>query len=158
MTVAGRQLENGSSLTFRNAQKITLTVEKKVNTGALAVEGNHSFVFELYSADKTRLGTQTVTVPHGATDGYVVTAAFEGLSQGQTYYLKETSNIEDFALDTMEGRNGLAVVEEGEFYRFTVPASNSGMTITASNTYLYAMVTILKVNGKDGSPLGWRRL
>lgn len=42
---------------------------------------------------------------------------------------------------------------EGEFYRFTVPASNSGMTITASNTYLYAMVTVLKVNGKDGSPL-----
>lgn len=124
-----------------------------VNIGALAVEGNHSFVFELYSADKTRLGTQTVTVPHGATDGYVVTAAFEGLSQGQTYYLKETSNIEDFALDTMEGRNGLAVVEEGEFYRFTVPASNSGMTIIASNTYLYAMVTVLKVNGKDGSPL-----
>ena len=153
VTVAGRQLENDRPLTFRNAQKITLTVEKKVNTGALAVEGNHSFVFELYSADKTRLGTQTVTVPHGATDGYVVTAAFEGLSQGQTYYLKETSNIEDFALDTMEGRNGLAVVEEGEFYRFTVPASNSGMTITASNTYLYAMVTILKVNGKDGSPL-----
>ena len=153
VTVAGRQLENGSSLTFRNAQKITLTVEKKVNTGALAVEGNHRFAFELYSADKTRLGTQTVTVPHGATDGYVVTAAFEGLSQGQTYYLKETSNIEDFALDTMEGRNGLAVVEEGEFYRFTVPASNSGMTITASNTYLYAMVTVLKVNGKDGSPL-----
>lgn len=27
------------------------------------------------------------------------------------------------------------------------------MTITASNTYLYAMVTVLKVNGKDGSPL-----
>ena len=75
VTVAGRQLENDRPLTFRNAQKITLTVEKKVNTGALAVEGNHSFVFELYSADKTRLGTQTVTVPHGATDGYVVTGS-----------------------------------------------------------------------------------
>ena len=85
-------------------------------------------------------------------------AAFEGLSQGQTYYLKETSNIEDFALDTMEGRNGLAVVEEGEFYRFTVPASNSGMTITASNTYLYAMVTVLKGQRKGWQPAGWRRL
>ena len=53
----------------------------------------------------------------------------------------------------MEGKNGLSVAQSGTLYEFTVPASNDGIAITASNAYQYASVTILKVNAKDGTPL-----
>ena len=154
VTLAGKKLENDQSLTFRNAKKVALTVEKKIRTGTLTVQGDHRFTFELYASDKvTKLGSRTVTVPDGAADGDVVTTSFDGLSQGQTYYLREISAIEDFALTAMEGSGGMAVSQDGGFYRFTVPVSNAGITVTATNTYLFARVTILKVNAKDGRPL-----
>ena len=154
VTLAGQTLPSDQPLAFQNAKKVALTVEKKVDAGALTVEGEHTFTFALYAADrKTILDTQKVTVPDGAKDGAVFTAVFEGLSQGQTYCLEEIPEDEDFVLTGMEGKNGLSVAQSGTLYEFTVPASNDGIAITASNAYQYASVTILKVNAKDGTPL-----
>lgn len=153
VTLNGKTLENGQTLIFRNAQKVTLTVEKKVDTGALTVDGTHTFTFELYDADKKKLDAKVVTVEDSAENGAVFTASFDGLSQGQTYYLKEIPDGEHFVLTGMVGKDDLNVTQTDDFYGFTVPASNSGITVTASNTYLFASVTILKVNAKDGTPL-----
>ena len=124
VTLAGQTLPSDQPLAFQNAKKVALTVEKKVDAGALTVEGEHTFTFALYAADrKTILDTQKVTVPDGAKDGAVFTAVFEGLSQGQTYCLEEIPEDEDFVLTGMEGKNGLSVAQSGTLYEFTVPAS-----------------------------------
>lgn len=154
------QKDPTSPLVFEDAAQVSLTVTKKVNTGSLTVEGNHTFTFTLYKADKkTVVGSKTVTVTNGTTDGEdFTTAAFTGLSQGQTYYLTEretpVASREDFALTDMTGAGSLTVTKDPDgYYAFTVPYSNAALSITANNTYLYAEVTILKVDGSNGKPL-----
>lgn len=153
------QKNPASALVFEDAAQVSLTVTKKVNTGSLTVSGNHTFTFTLYDSDKkTVVGTKTVTVANGATNGATFTVpAFTGLSQGKTYYLTEretpVASREDFALTGMTGEGGLVVTEEDGYYAFTVPNSNADLSITANNTYLYAEVTILKVDGSDGHAL-----
>ena len=149
---------DSGDLIFANPQQVSLTVEKKVLSGNLTVEGDHEFTFELYDSDKdTLLQSKKVTVTDGAKDGDVFRVTFEGLSQGKTYYLKEVYAGDDFALTKVEGKNGLTVTHDQdntELYSFTVPSNSAaGISITAENTYLYAQVTILKVDGSNGKPL-----
>lgn len=145
-------------LIFANPQRVSLTVEKKVLSGDLTVEGDHEFTFELYDSDKdTLLQSKKVTVTDGAVNDRVFSVTFEGLSQGKTYYLKEVYAGDDFALTKVEGKNGLTVTQDQDntaLYSFTVPSNSAaGISITAENTYLYGEVVILKVDGTDGTPL-----
>lgn len=141
-------------VTFADPKQVSLTVEKVIESGKLTVEGDHSFTFTLYNADKEEIDSETVEVKGGAANGTTVSATFNGLSQGAVYYIQESDPGEDFQLKSVEGENGLTVSEENGYYKFTMPDnSNAGATITATNAYMYAEVTILKVDGNNGTPL-----
>ena len=141
-------------VTFADPKQVSLTVEKVIESGELTVEGDHSFTFTLYNAAKKKIDSQTVKVAGGAVNGTTVSATFNGLSQGAVYYIQESDPGEDFQLKSVEGKNGLTVSEENGYYKFTMPDnSNDGATITATNAYMYAEVTILKVDGNNGTPL-----
>lgn len=158
VTITGKTVadEDAASVevTFADPKQVSLTVEKVIESGDLTVEGDHSFTFTLYNAAKEEIASETVEVKGGAVNGTTVSAAFDGLSQGATYYIQESNPGEDFQLKRVEGENGLTVSKENGYYKFTMPDnSNAGAAIKVTNTYMYAEVTVLKVNGNDGTPL-----
>lgn len=158
VTITGKNVADKDAasveVTFADPKQVSLTVEKVIESGELTVEGDHSFTFTLYNAAKEKIASQTVKVAGGAVNGTTVSAAFNGLSQGAVYYIQESNPGEDFRLKSVTGKNGLTVSEENGYYKFTMPDnSNDGATITATNAYMYAEVTILKVDGNNGTPL-----
>ena len=157
VTITGKTVADQDAasveVTFADPKQVSLTVEKVIESGKLTVEGDHSFTFTLYSAAKERIASETVEVKGGAVNGTKVSATFNGLSQGAVYYIQESDPGEDFQLKSVEGKNGLAVTPDGSYYGFTMPEGNAGATITATNAYMYAEVTILKVDGNNGTPL-----
>ncbi len=158
VTIDGQTVPTESTsatVTFTDPKKVSLTVEKAIDTGNLTVEGEHTFTFTLYDANKKQVGTpQELTAKEGDTTGTIGSVTFDDLSQGATYYIKETTSHDDFKLDTVEGKDGVAVTKDGDYYQFTMPDnSNAGASIKVTNTYMYAEVTVLKVDGNDGTPL-----
>lgn len=144
---------------FANPEQVELTVEKKIISGDLTVGEEHEITFNLYEEkdDADPWKTIKITVTEGAENGDVFTETFTGLSQGHTYYLEETAD-EDFALTKVtkgtDEINPAADTGEKTLYPVTVPAGSAdNITVTAENTYLYAQVTILKVDGSNGKPL-----
>ena len=94
--------------------------------------------------------TKSVTCEDGA-DGQLT---FAGLSQGGTYYLKETAAAEGFTLTGMkDGSNAAMTPDDDGYYTIHVPMDDADLSVTAENTYLYAEVSILKVNGETGETL-----
>lgn len=102
------------------------------------------------------------------------TITFTGLTRGETYFLKETSMSAGFALNnvtintsqageatgdsqtagTVADNQTTAKVEKaGEYYKITLPNTSAGLSVTADNTYLYGQVSIMKVDGADGTRL-----
>lgn len=157
VTITGKTVADKDAasveVTFADPKQVSLTVEKVIESGELTVEGDHSFTFTLYNAAKEKIASQTVKVAGGAVNGTTVSAAFNGLSQGAVYYIQESNPGEDFRLKSVTGKNGLTVTPDGSYYGFTMPEGNAGATITATNAYMYAEVTILKVDGNNGTPL-----
>lgn len=45
------------------------------------------------------------------------------------------------------------VDKDGEYYKITLPDTSVGLSVTAENTYLYGQVSIMKVDGADGTRL-----
>ena len=45
------------------------------------------------------------------------------------------------------------VEKAGEYYKITLPNTSAGLSVTADNTYLYGQVSIMKVDGADGTRL-----
>ena len=161
VTMDGTALQEAPAdgVTFANPQQVKLTVEKVVKSGDLTVNEEHSFTFNLYKnmTDSTPWKTIELTVEEGAKDGHKVTGSFEGLSQGQTYYLEETGD-ESFALTGVKvGDNVISpAADTGSktLYPVSVPDNSAtDITVTAENTYLYGEVLILKVDGTNGNPL-----
>lgn len=157
VTITGKTVADKDAasveVTFADPKQVSLTVEKVIESGKLTVEGDHSFTFTLYNAAKEEIASETVEVKGGAVNGTTVSATFDGLSQGAVYYIQESDPGEDFQLKSVEGENGLTVTPDGSYYGFTMPEGNAGATITATNAYMYAEVTILKVDGNNGTPL-----
>lgn len=144
------EFKDGVVLTFRDNKKVNLTVTKTINSGDLSVNGDHAFSFTLYDSRKQVIETKSVTCEDGA-DGQLT---FAGLSQGGTYYLKETAAAEGFTLTGMkDGSNAAMTPDDDGYYTIHVPMDNADLSVTAENTYLYAEVSILKVNGETGETL-----
>lgn len=145
----GEDTSEDPDFTFADNKKVRLTVTKHIDSGSLAVAGNPSFTFTLYGSDKT---TKIEELPVTCTNGADSSGSFEKLlSQGGTYYLKETNIPEGYAL---KGISGNALTEDTDgFYRIVVPDSSADIVVTAENTYLWAEVSVLKVDGDTGASL-----
>lgn len=102
------------------------------------------------------------------------TITFTGLTRGETYFLKETSMSKGFALNNVtintsqtgeatgdsqtagtaaDNQTTAKVDKDGEYYKITLPDTSAGLSVTAENTYLYGQVSIMKVDGADGTRL-----
>ncbi len=146
----GEDTSADADFSFADNKKVTLTVTKHINSGNLTVTGNPSFTFTLYGSNKsTVVGTRTVTLTGGADSS----VSFENLlSQGGTYYLKETGIPEGYILKDIRGNAALTEDTDG-FYKIVVPNSSTAINVTAENTYLWAEISVLKVDGNTGDSL-----
>lgn len=150
-TTSGNQ---GVTVTFTNEKQVGLTVTKQIAKSGMNITGEHSFTFTLYDKDKKELESQTIKVNGTASGSESFT---KKLSQGQTYYLKETDTETGFVLTGMTGSIAEITKDEDGYYKFTVPNTTgkepSDITVTATNTYLYGQVSFMKVDGETGKAL-----
>lgn len=138
------------TLTFADAKQVKLTVNKDIIEGNLKLTGSSKFTFQLLDENKTQITSKTVT----CTDGQVGSVDFTGLSQGKTYYLRESIIPAGYQLTAMKDGEGSLMTADGDgYYRIEVPDTDDDLTVTAENTYLYAELSIRKVDGEDGTPL-----
>ena len=148
-------------VTFENRKLVNLNITKEIS--GLDRDKDYTFGFTLYSDEQgtKKAGEAEVTIAKGQAQE---TATIQGLSQGKTYYLEETSyDKAAFALTgaTLTGGNKLETVTVGDrtLYKVTIPEeqeavdSNYQVNVTVENQYLYAQVTFLKVDGDTLEPL-----
>lgn len=141
-------LDTDQALKFEDDQQVSLKVTKTIQPGELKVSGNHAFTFTLYNEDKVKIKDLTITT----TDGQPKEGTFTGLSQGKTYYLKETGVKAGFAFTGMTDSEGGAMTpDDNGFYEITMPTTPENVSVTAENIYLYAQVSIRKVDGEEGT-------
>ena len=144
------KLDTDRALEFADDQQVSLKVTKTIQPGELKVSGTHAFTFTLYNEDKEKIKELTITT----TNGQPQEGTFTGLSQGKTYYLKETGVKDGFAFTGMTDSEGEEMTpEDGDFYKIIMPNEPENVSVTAENTYLYAQVSILKVDGEKGISL-----
>ena len=142
------ELDTDQALEFADDQQVSLKVTKKIQPGELKVSGDHAFTFTLYNEDKEEIEELTITT----TNGQPQEGTFTGLSQGKTYYLKETGVKAGFAFTGMKDSEGEAMTSDNDgFYEITMPTEPKDVSVTAENTYLYAQVSIRKVDGEKGT-------
>lgn len=142
------KLDTDQALKFADDQQVSLKVTKTIQPGKLKVSGDHAFTFTLYNEDKEKIKELTITT----TDGQPQEGTFTGLSQGKTYYLKETGVKAGFAFTGMKDSEGEAMTPDNDgFYEITMPTEPENVSVTAENTYLYAQVSIRKVDGEEGT-------
>ena len=142
------KLDTDQALEFADDQQVSLKVTKRIQPGELKVSGDHAFTFTLYNEDKEKIKELTITT----TDGQPQEGTFTGLSQGKTYYLKETGVKAGFAFTGMTDSKGEAMTPDNDdFYEITMPTKPENVSVTAENTYLYAQVSIRKVDGEEGT-------
>lgn len=154
VTMDGKALNMDTGLTFRDLKKVNLTLTKTINTGSLTLGEEHTFTFTLtgpngYSQE------QKVTFAQGAANNASETAIFTGLEQGKTYTMTETFEKADtpFELTKVEVDGTQVTPDASKSWTVTVEEDGNNVTVNAENTYLYAELKILKVNGNNGSPL-----
>lgn len=142
------ELDTNQALEFEDDQQVSLKVTKKIQPGELKVSGNHAFTFTLYNEKKEKIKELTITT----TNGQPKEGTFTGLSQGKTYYLKETGVKAGFAFTGMTDSEDKAMTPDNDdFYKITMPTKPENVSVTAENTYLYAQVSIRKVDGEEGT-------
>ena len=141
-------LNKEQPLEFVDDHQVSLKVTKTIRPGDLKVSGDHAFTFTLYDENKSELNDLTITTTNGERkDG-----TFTGLSQGKKYYLKETGVKAGFAFTGMSDDKGsLLTPDQDGYYKITMPNTPDDVSVTAENTYLYAQVSIRKVDGEEGT-------
>ena len=135
---------------FANEKQVDLTVKKVIAAGSMNITSQDKFTFTLYDSQKNPVGKPEQIAANSE-------ATFTGLSQGSTYYLKE-SETEGFKLTNMTTGTGATVTADAEgYYKIEVPNTTktapSDITVTATNTYLYGEISFLKVDGETGAKL-----
>lgn len=159
-------------LVFEDTKHVSLTVTKTLDTGSLGetdaqddnylFDKKYTFTFTLYAADKKLIETKSIELQEekdseGGIIGYKLDAdaksvTFSGLSQGGMYYLKEGHGV-DFDLEGIS-QNGTALTADTDgYYTITVPNNGTNVSVTATNVYLFAEVSVRKVKGDDGKDL-----
>lgn len=142
------ELDTNQALEFEDDQQVSLKVTKKIQPGELKVSGNHAFTFTLYNEKKEKIKELTITT----TNGQPKEGTFTGLSQGKTYYLKETGVKAGFAFTGMSDDKGSHLIPDQDgYYKIKMPNTPDDVSVTAENTYLYAQVSIRKVDGEEGT-------
>ena len=137
-------------LEFVDDQQVSLTVKKTIEKNDMEITGSHDFTFTLYDAEKKKIKDLKITTTNGET----ASDSFDGLSQGKTYYLKETVVNAGFAFTGMTDENGSPMEPDPNgYYEITMPNTPENISVTAKNTYLYAKASIRKVNGETGARL-----
>lgn len=136
--------DGDAKLTFENRKLASIRVTKTVAKGAFA-EGpdSYSALFQLYdSVDSTEpLQTDTATEAEQA--------EFTGLKQGTTYYLAEQAS-DEYVLQSVKV-NGIEIQPQNGRYAITPKTGQSAVEVEVTNTWLYAQVTVLKVDGNTGT-------
>lgn len=152
VTVDGTEISKDTNvpLEFKDDQQVSLTVTKTIEKNDMEITGSHAFTFTLYDAEKKKIKELKITT----TDGETASGSFDGLSQGKTYYLKETDVNAGFAFTGMTGENSSPMTPDPNgYYEITMPDTPDNISVTAENTYLYAKASIRKVNGETGARL-----
>ena len=136
--------DGDAQITFANKKLASIKVTKTVDPGAFT-EGpdSYSALFQLYdSVDSTEpLQTDTATKEEQA--------EFTGLKQGTTYYLAEQASNE-YVLQSVKV-NGIEIQPQNGRYAITPTTGRSAVEVEVTNTWLYAQVTVLKVDGNTGT-------
>ena len=147
------KINDDAEMVFKDDIQVSLHVTKIINKGNMDIDGNHSFTFALYqdiNGEKQHFKDLTISTEDGANkNGF-----FTGLSQGETYYLKETDIPTGFAFESLkkDGESEPLTPKDG-YYEITMPEDGTDVSVTVTNTYLYAQTTIMKVDGEEGTPL-----
>lgn len=152
ITADGKEIQKDTdvNLIFQDDQLVNLHVKKEIKAGDLTISGSHTFTFTLYDSAKNKLKELKIETK----DGKTATGTFAGLSQGKTYYLKETDMEKGFAFTSLKNeKEGKMTADADGYYKIIMPAEPQDVSVTAENTYLYSKVSIRKVDGIDGTPL-----
>lgn len=141
------------TVVFEDSKQVSLTVQKSIDQGNLTGNVNGSFTFTLYKdgADKSKVVIDNKQVSVSGTG--TGSAVFTGLSQGVTYYLKETSSPKDFVLTSLKTGDREIKADADGYYAVTMSDKPTDVTVDAVNKYLHAAVTILKADGETGRGL-----
>ena len=136
--------DGDAQITFANKKLASIKVTKTVDPGAFT-EGpdSYSALFQLYdSVDSTKpLQTDMATEAEQA--------EFTGLKQGTTYYLAEQAS-DEYVLKSVEV-DGEEIQPQNGRYAITPTTGHSAVEVEVTNTWLYAQVTVLKVDGNTGT-------
>ena len=140
-------------LTFKNMPKTGLKIYKEVEFGDFPAT-NYSFQFELRDSNNTLIAGDPATATGKAKDGEITETTFaeyKELSQGDDYYLKETAVNGYKITQVKSGDTVLTPEASGTFkgsYKIHMPDDGTGVSVTVTNTYMAAKVTIFKYDGE----------
>ena len=134
-------------VTFKDQKLTSIEVSKTIDTGDFT-KGPDSYqaVFRLYDS---LTGTTPVNTATASKD---TQATFTGLRKGHTYYLEEQADSE-YVLQSVNADGAEVEREENGRYAITPTTGQSAVQVEVTNTWLYARVTVLKVDGNTGEPL-----
>lgn len=145
-----------ADIDFYDDKQVSLSITKTIDEGELSVSGSHKFTFSLYKENDTgAMETKPFkTLELTSINGQDATGEISGLSQGETYYLKETGEAKGFVFNEMKNSGNQPMeAEDGGYYQITMPDTGENISVTAVNTYLYAEAALKKVDGEDGTLL-----
>lgn len=132
-----------TTVTFTNKAQAKLTVTKVIDAGSLTAPDAYEAEFSLYESKEAQTALDTKKATQDTE------AVFTGLHQGQTYYLGETANSK-YAIRSVNVGGTDVQPENG---RYPVKIDGSDVKVTVTNRWLYAQVTVLKVDGSNGTAL-----
>lgn len=151
VTYNGATLAEDDDLIFENYKLVDLTLTKIIDSGTLAITEDYSFTFNLKDDSGEIVATKTINFDHTKTD-QDLSVTFTGLIQGATYSLKEVDLVDDFTLKEVKVNNETVTVTNNS-WSFAVPKDGTNVSVSATNTYMYGKIIILKVDAADGAGL-----
>lgn len=152
-------------MVFKDEKQVSLQITKTIKKGSMTITGDNTFTFALYEKvgnqmQPVKINGTDVTLTLTSNNGGDVSGKIAGLSQGKTYYLKETAVRTGFAFTDIKDSDGEPINAENGYYPVTMPIQpvamsdeDADMSVTAVNTYLYGEASIRKVNGETGEAL-----